>query len=590
MKFHKIDSWAYDDSMNCMLFFASLIDEMTFNYTIDSYKAPVMNVISLLEELFYTISDVEDGLIADGAVGSIVEEVRLAIEDDEVFRQILNDHQISYVQELFKTDNKRDLKVAIDLLSSFETINIEYVVGLKNTLSLLIKQNKEKKRIEKLTRLLITQLKYLGYSNEFIYHHNLRFFFSRDSKIDNVDKVDEFLTRFDFSVHHFKVVCIGETNFRMMKSHLRKMGDNVYDDFDFSRLIDNNYEHYKKEAKEKNGCYVEINVDAFDFYQARKEAFERIDKFCVLFSFFHHKTLLKVNDDCVAIDLDTKEHTYLKAPVRSIIKCGDMRPRDANRIFRIVADNLNVEEDSMSRLLKAIWLHRQALMSDTEENQFVNLFTALEVLMPKDVNAGKDRIRQISDVLIPVLCLAYYQKLVTSLVSDLAGWKIELLKNIFKEVEEGNDLIEKFVGMLCLSKYEGLRDKVYTNLTTDKNVLAVHRIYRLSEIFNKPKDTLEFIIRHEKRLRQHIDRLYRTRNMIVHSGETVENIGALLENLHFYFDVIINAILNNSVNRKFMKLEFTFTSAIVKYRYYKKVLETTKDFNENNCVELILAK
>lgn len=590
MKYHRIDSWTYEDSMECMLFFASLVDEMTFNYTIDSYKAPVMNIISLFEELFNTITDVEEGLIADGAVNSIVEEVRYAIEEDEIFRSILNDHQISYVQELLKTDNKRDLKVAIDLLSSFETINFDYVIELKNTLSILIKQNREKKRIEKLTRLLITQLKYLGYSNEFLYHYNLQFFFSRNSAIDSVDKIDDFLSRFDFSVRRFRIICIGETNFRMMKSHLKKMGDNVYDDFDFTKIIDSNYERYKQEAKDKNGCFVEVNVDAFDFYQARKDAFERIDRFCVLFSFFHHKTQLKINEGCVAIDLETKEHTYLNAPVRSMIKCGDLRPREANRIFKMVADNLNVEEDSMSRLLKAIWLHRQALMSDTEENQFVNLFTALEVLMPKDVNAGKDRIRQISDVLMPVLCLAYYQKLVTSLASDLAGWKKDILKTIFVEVAEGNGLTEKFIGMLCLSKYNELRDKVYVELASDKFFLAVHRIYRLSEVFKTPKDTLDFINRHEKRLRQHIDRLYRIRNLIVHSGETVDNLGSLLENLHFYFDVIINTILNNSVNRNYLKLEFTFTSAIVRYQQYKRLLERTNAFDENNYLELILAK
>lgn len=590
MKYHKIDSWKYDDSMECMLFFASLVDEMAFNYTIDSYKTPVMNIVSLLEELFYTIDDVENGIIADGAVNSIIEEVRDALDDDDVFREILNNHQISYVQELFKTDNKQDIKVAIDLLSSIETVNIEYVVCLRNKLSLLIKQNKEKKNIEKLTRLFITQLKYLGYSNEFIYHHNLRFFFSKDSNIDSVDIIDQYLLRFDFNKHDFKVVCIGGPHFRMMKSYLKKMGDNLYDDYVFKTKDPEQYSFFWKEAAKINGCFLELKVKALDFYQARSEAYERIERFSVLFSFFHHKSVVELNSDCIAIEIDSNEHCFLKAPVRSIIKCGDLKPKDANKKFKLIADHLYVENDSMSRLFKSLWLHRQALQSNSEENQFVNLFTALEVLMPKDVNAGKDRIRQIADVLIPVLCLAYYRKLVSSLGNDIKAWDSELLELVDKEVKEGEDLTDKFAGMLCLSKYDDLRSQIYSRLAAQKHFLAIHRVYRLNEIFKEPKSVLSFMQRHERRLRQHIDRLYRIRNMIVHSGETVDNIGSLLENLHFYFDVIVNAIFANNVNRNFVKLEFTFTSSVVRFQQYKRQLERSRELDENNFIELIFAK
>jgi hypothetical protein len=78
--------------------------------------------------------------------------------------------------------------------------------------------------------------------------------------------------------------------------------------------------------------------------------------------------------------------------------------------------------------------------------------------------------------------------------------------------------------------------------------------------------------------------------MVVHSGTTVENIGSLLENLHFYFDVVVNAIIENNIKMKFIKMEFTYSSAVVRYKQYKDLLERATVFDENNYLELIFAR
>ena len=145
MNYHTIDTWTYTNDMECMLLFASLVDEMTFSYTVDSYKAPSMNTLSLLEELYYTIRHVETGLIADGAVSSIIGEVRDSMSEDKIFKNLLNERQLSYIIDMFKTDNKRDIRTAIELLMSFESLGDDYIKLMKDSLSKLIKENKEKK-------------------------------------------------------------------------------------------------------------------------------------------------------------------------------------------------------------------------------------------------------------------------------------------------------------------------------------------------------------------------------------------------------------------------------------------------------------
>lgn len=590
MNYHTIDTWTYTNDMECMLLFASLVDEMTFSYTVDSYKAPSMNTLSLLEELYYTIRHVETGLIADGAVSSIIGEVRDSMSEDKIFKNLLNERQLSYIIDMFKTDNKRDIRTAIELLMSFESLGDDYIKLMKDSLSKLIKENKEKKEIEILTRQFITQLKYFGYSNEFLYHNNLQFFFSRYSQIKSIDDIDNYLARFDLTTRKYKVVVKGDSLFKMMRSHFKKLNDNVIDNYMFDPSQGGKFDFYKNGLSANRSCFIELNIEALDPFQARNEAYDRIERLRVLFSFYHHKKTMAINDDCIVVDVASNEHSYLKPPVRSITKCFDFKPREANKKFKIIVEQMKVDDKSWNKFVKAIRLHRQALVSPSLENQYINLFSALEVLMPKEIGANKDRIRQISDVIIPILCLSYYRKLVKALVECIDKWNPDIAVEVETRVSEGNDLIDKFGAVLCLSKYDTLRDEIYTILTDNKYILARHRVYRFQEIFKEPKSVLDFMKRHERRLSQHIERLYRVRNMVVHSGTTVENIGSLLENLHFYFDVVVNAIIENNIKMKFIKMEFTYSSAVVRYKQYKDLLERATVFDENNYLELIFAR
>ena len=63
----KINKWNYVSQMENLLFFANLIDEMTFNYTLDSFKASVHNIFSLMRECLITIKDIQTETIKKGA-------------------------------------------------------------------------------------------------------------------------------------------------------------------------------------------------------------------------------------------------------------------------------------------------------------------------------------------------------------------------------------------------------------------------------------------------------------------------------------------------------------------------------------------
>ena len=47
---------------------------------------------------------------------------------------------------------------------------------------------------------------------------------------------------------------------------------------------------------------------------------------------------------------------------------------------------------------------------------------------------------------------------------------------------------------------------------------------------------------HSRRLRWHIMRIYRNRNLIIHEGENMQYLNALVDNLHFYVDMTLDFI------------------------------------------------
>ena len=53
----KINKWNYVSQMENLLFFANLIDEMTFNYTLDSFKASVHNISPAIQFTFVQNTD-----------------------------------------------------------------------------------------------------------------------------------------------------------------------------------------------------------------------------------------------------------------------------------------------------------------------------------------------------------------------------------------------------------------------------------------------------------------------------------------------------------------------------------------------------
>ena len=84
MKAPNLKKWSLSPQIEGLLFFAQLVDELLFDYTIDTYKIPAMNTQLLAHELYSSLIEHENNTIRYGALEPIVKELRDRLNKDPV--------------------------------------------------------------------------------------------------------------------------------------------------------------------------------------------------------------------------------------------------------------------------------------------------------------------------------------------------------------------------------------------------------------------------------------------------------------------------------------------------------------------------
>jgi hypothetical protein len=104
MKPPDLKKWELKPEIEGLLFFAQNIDELLFDYTIDTYKLPALNSRTLTIELKAAIEDLESGFLRQGAIEPITAEVADALKKDPVMTAVMGTHLEKIIASI--TDHK----------------------------------------------------------------------------------------------------------------------------------------------------------------------------------------------------------------------------------------------------------------------------------------------------------------------------------------------------------------------------------------------------------------------------------------------------------------------------------------------------
>jgi hypothetical protein len=584
--------WDNLSDLEGLLFFAQTIDEMLFEYTLDSYKPMALNCRLLCIECVRTIGEVRDGYMPKKNLQSVLEELKWSLDKDLAAKEILGKKFNFYINQIKPSEIKlNELENIVKFIYNHFS-DRKYLEQLKLSLTDLVKNGNQKEKIRTLTSSYLTELINYGYHPNHIDYQNYHFFFdnSKGQQITEIEKLQEFFALFNFESSDYTVVFIGSILFREFKETLNKHNIVVTKTYNCFSTIPADLS-FRQSRKSNESFIICTKVNGLDHHSARENIEKFLGQATNLFNFFHHKEKPKINDICVVSKTDTNYVVVIDKPVKSILKTKyDEYPNEAAKSVEKVLFGLKLNNESTYRFSRSIDLHSAALTSAAIENQMLDLWAALETLIPKSTESNKDRIVQICDQIIPFLQIKYIEKHFVELYQDLKSWNFDFTKEILEKTKgyDENSMVISVAALTTLKENKELRLEIYEKL--DDYPLLKNRIYSIHKMFNSPKNIKKVLTKHNTKINWHLRRIYRTRSLIIHSGSYPTFTPILIEHLHNYLDIFINKVIELASEERISTIEQAIFEITTQLNYYEDLLDKHQDeeLNIDNFKEALL--
>lgn len=579
----KLNLSKYSDSLKentTLVFFIQRLSELLFDYTLDTFKPRALNTILLCEELLNVIQEIEKQIIDEKNIEHIFDELKWSFKSDPIAKEIIGDRRNDYLDSVDIKDLSK-LKLTISLLKN-KLGDFNYLDKSKETIIDLIQsKSPEKRKIEKITSSLITGLIDLGYNKSYIHKKFNEYFIRFEGVRNDLDFISDFFNSFNYQNQNFTVVFKAQIFFEKFADSCQSFRLNITHDLSSYFEKESLNVHCKDfiDKKRHNQVYIVAkNISELDEESARLEVLNRIEKISNLFVFFHHKQNPAWNGTGLVIKFDDdnniKDSKIVSSSTPVLHKTLDLIPSKASVELKKVLKNFGLESSSFRRFDTAIDLHASAVKNTEIQNQLLNLWIALETLITP--NKSKSKIQNYSDIITNFLVYDYAERIfryvTKAIIRESNGLKTILIENI-----EGDMSLYKKVAILIISpEYEELREQVYEKL--ENNALLIYRIKRLNKEFASGKDIMRFIETHIFKTRLQLLRIYRTRNLIVHSGRIPSFTENLAENLHNYVDSFLKRIIDFSLeNKRINSIEQACLEMEMLVSKYMKNIEKNKD-------------
>lgn len=583
MRFRNLHKWSDSPDLAGLLFFAQRLEELLFDYTLDTYKPSALNAPFLCAEAIGTIDDVEAKLINSSHLTHITDELSWSIKGDRIAKALLDIDLSNYLVK----DSSADLssaRIRIEVLQ--KTLNpIRYLVHCRTRLKKAI-EAKHKIKIDQYSKTFVTTLVNLGLSKAFLYEKTLEAFFRPgDLRIESVEYFDHFADAVWPKIDTFTIYFRVSSLINEISTSVDIFDIAIHDELpEFLRPFAES-KGFQREADE---TFIALDeIEAFDAYSAKDAAERIVDSLSDLFALYLHKDQITWKTQALVVPQSSGEPCVVYRQKGAMEKSFDMRPEHASKALNnLLRKSALPRGGSFNRFRRIIDFHGICLTSGIPENQLLNLWIALETIVPS--TAGRNKINNMIRGLLPFLMNAYVRRLVHRFTLDLVLWNSGYSRKLLKKVPHTLRMKSnrKVLYLLALKENEDLRNELYAALK-DFHLLRF-RTFAMSRIVREPREVERLLQTHEKKVSWQLRRIYRTRNRIVHSGKTPSYVSSLIENAHDYLDIVLDAVIEMSCSEyKVETLEQAFQLQSFRYSRFRENLKDIDEFSPGN-VEVLL--
>lgn len=589
MRFRSLAKWDDRESSKVLIYIAQLIDELLFDYTLDTYKPSAMNTALLIGEAVSTIKAIESGVVLKPNLRHVLDELCENLKNDEIAKELISVDIVGVTTTLQdRKASESSVATVVELLHRQIPLSA-YKQKNQEMLYLEVMGSQDINKIRKFTRSYITTLLNSGYSSKHIEKESQKFFFySKDRITDNAAILDYF-ELFSKASISYDVLYRAPSYFLEFLESAKYLGIKVIKVVSEEAPLFNDELVAQKFQLGFEEVYLWISeVSGKEPYVVKAMADKKIETIQTLIGLYHHKESPKSITECLVRNSATGKCYKVAKLTNPMHKCHDATQTVASKKLSIFMKAFALKKESFNKFHRSAELHSLALASESIENQMINLWIALESLIPSKDNDDIAQIEHISNSVMPFLNLEYIRKILTRFSKDLLYWNRGLIKSIYKRIN-AQGVVSKTAHLLALPEYEALRSELESSF--GDNHLLRDRYEHLVSLVSSPKKISTTLDVHAKRVAWQLRRIYRARNMIVHDGSTPSYTEVLIENTHDYLDTVMKWLMAlassantiHTVSQGFKMMELNYIS-------YKEALsEKNIVFNKDN-VDLLLFK
>ena len=529
------------------ILFIETLEEVLFYYSFESYKLPALNSHFLCLDMLQTKHNIDTKSISEGNFIPLSEEFEDTLERDIVLKTYIPEIDVllkrrnklgaivDYRNSELKTKISKYTEAAAYICEISRSNNIYLTTIYDLLIDNIFAETSEYNNwnaIYLLTRTLATELVNGGYSAEYITEELKNVFLDQEKVVQCEEQLlVDFFNRFTFERKSYQVVFgINAETARILK-YFKEINVNP----------PSNDIKKKLNLKHRGDCIVEVVVENVDKHQAANAAYGYINTIIGLHRISQHHKPIYIKPIAQVNEID-EEFIVIST---KIIKMGNnilLRANNENQIQSYFFDKQLLNKiDPPETFFRAVSLHNNALDSKEPTNQLLDLWTAVETLIGFR-SGDEDKINVVCDILTSILNRTYLYSHITQLHKDIMAVCGKNGEDTLSSIAGEEQPVWKLAKILSVKDCREDYDKLY-HLCEEYPLLQYRMEYFSKKVFVNSESVYKELVRHKAKLRWHIMRIYRNRNMIVHNGEYMPYLNVILGNLHYYIDAMFDLLI-----------------------------------------------
>ncbi len=514
------------------LFFKERLVELFHKDTIDSFRIRNHNAFTLLIECKEVVMDWQNANLKNyDTVKHCIEEVQEAVKKDviltfKICSKTIFDHILSECSN--RGEKERNIfKKLIYYIDAIVCENKEhYLYLLFQKIDYFVCSDYEEEtfptdkfiEFDHLISALATQLMYIGFSKYYIFHLSNTFdVYQFEDSYSNFKQTICNRTKLNKAV--IVKLAIGEKENKIVS--LMQLVNEVPKKYVNEQIL-MRFASYLRPNKNFNFFIFETTSDT-DSYSTAKKAREIIAK--KLDMLHLNNNLLKVEIPKYALVTYKNDNGQTRFEyVKEFYIDGTYNNNDPTLFSTInsLMEKPNIDKEVSMRLSSALRHLRIGNCQSDIEQQFVNYWIALEFIF-SSAEANESTFSRVKTNIINIFVSCYIKRNILYLDSLLKKENI-------------------------LSTEETIFDATTLKKAESNSKISVLLLYRLKIIepiiIGNSDKRKNYIKAHETNLAQHISRIYRLRNKLIHEAAIKQNIANITSDLRYYLVFVINQMIS----------------------------------------------